>query len=134
MRFIIFVRATQESEAGRRPEPDLVAEMEEFHDELARANVLLDASGLRPSAAGWRVRYEGPTRTIRDGPFERSNDLVAGYTVIETRSKAEAVEWSRRYPNPAGRGRNSEIEVRQLLEPSDLVPKSMEEASEGQVS
>ncbi|HEX6362586.1 MAG TPA: YciI family protein [Albitalea sp.] len=122
MRFMIIVKATPDSEAGRFP-PDmdrLMAAMAEYHEQLAKAGALLDASGLQPSSKGWRVRYEGDRRRIVDGPFAESKELVAGYTLIQVRSREEALEWSRRFPNPAGEGQPCEIEVRQLFELEDF--------------
>ena len=90
--------------------------------ELARAGALLDASGLKPSSAGWRIRYEGDKRTVIDGPFAETKELIAGYTLIEARSRDEALEWSRRFPNPNGAGVPAEIEVRPLYGLEDFAP------------
>ncbi|MBX6320838.1 MAG: YciI family protein [Rhodospirillaceae bacterium] len=122
MRFMIIVKATKESEAGVMPEEKLIAAMAAYHEELARAGVLLDASGLQRSAKGWRVRYDGETRSIIDGPFPETGDLIAGYTLIKVKSREEALEWSRRYPNPTGEGKSAEIEVRQLFALADFGP------------
>jgi hypothetical protein len=122
MRFIIIVKATKDSEAGAMPEERLIAEMAAYHEELQKAGVLLDASGLQPSSKGWRVRYSGSKRTVIDGPFTESKELVAGYTLIQVKSREEAMEWARRFPNPAGAGREAEIEVRQLFELDDFGP------------
>ena len=122
MRFMIIVKATPDSEAGRfpdNPEP-LFAAMAGYHEELARAGALLDASGLQPTSRGWRVQYEGGRRTVIDGPFAESKELVAGYTLIQTRTREEALEWSRRFPNPVGEGARCHIEVRQLYELADF--------------
>lgn len=122
MRFMIIVKATDDSEAGRfppNPEP-LFQAMASYHEELSRAGVLLDGSGLQPSSKGWRVQYEGGKRTIVDGPFTESKELVAGYTLIQTRTREEAIEWSRRFPNPIGEGVPCHIEVRQLYELEDF--------------
>lgn len=120
MRFMIIVKATQDSEAGVMPEEALMAEMATYHEALAKAGVLLDANGLQPTARGWRVRYEGDRRTVIDGPFTESKELIAGYTLIQVKSREEAMEWARRFPNPVGEGRNAEIEVRRLFEPEDF--------------
>ncbi|MEO7338579.1 MAG: YciI family protein, partial [Caldimonas sp.] len=90
--------------------------MAKFHEELSRAGVLLDANGLRPSANGWRVRTVGGRRTVVDGPFDDPRALVAGYTLIEVRSRAEALEWTRRFPAPFGDAAEGEIEVRPVLD------------------
>jgi hypothetical protein len=122
MRFMIIVKATPDSEAGRfppNPEP-LFQAMAAYHEELARAGALLDASGLQPSSKGWRVQYEGSKRSIVDGPFTESKELIAGYTLIQTRSRDEAIEWSKRFPNPIGEGISCHIEVRQLYELEDF--------------
>ena len=122
MRFMIIVKATPDSEAGRfppNPEP-LFQAMAAYHEELSRAGALLDAAGLQPSSKGWRVRYEGGKRTVVDGPFTESKELVAGYTLIQTRTREEALEWSRRFPNPVGEGASCHIEVRQLYEMEDF--------------
>lgn len=122
MRFMIIVKATRDSEAGVMPEEVLIAEMATYHEELAKAGVLLDASGLQPSSKGWRIRYDGGRRSVIDGPFTESKELVAGYTLIQCQSREEAMEWTRRFPNPAGEGRDAAIEVRQLFELEDFGP------------
>lgn len=122
MRFMIIVKATAESEAGIMPPESLFAEMAAYHEQLARAGVLLDASGLQPTSRGWRIRYAGGKRSIVDGPFTESKELIAGYTLIQVRSREEALEWSRRFPAPHGVGAEAEIEVRQLYELEDLTP------------
>jgi hypothetical protein len=122
MRFMIMVKATPDTEAGRFP-PDsekLFQAMAGYHEELARAGALLDASGLQPSSKGWRVQYDGGKRRVLDGPFAETKELVAGYTVIQTRTREEAVEWTRRFPNPIGEGIACHIEVRQLYELEDF--------------
>jgi len=120
MRFMIMVKATQDSEGGAMPPEKLIAEMATYHEELAKAGVLRDASGLQPSSKGWRISYSGTQRTVTDGPFAETKELIAGYTLIEVESKAEAMEWTRRFPNPAGDGRAGAIEVRQLFELGDF--------------
>lgn len=120
MRFMIIVKATPDSEAGKMPEPALFAAMAAYHEELAKAGALLDGSGLKPSSTGWRIRYAGDKRTVVDGPFAETKELIAGYTLIQVKSREEALEWARRFPNPAGEGRPAEIEVRQLFELEDF--------------
>jgi hypothetical protein len=122
MRFMILVRATKDTEAGLVPEEKLIAEMAAYHEELARAGVLLDASGLQPSSKGFRIKYAGGKRTIVDGPFTETKELVAGYTLIQVKSREEAVEWAGRFPAPLGEGADCEIEIRQLYELEDLGP------------
>jgi len=122
MRFMILVKATRDSEAGAMPEEKLIAEMASYHEDLAKAGALLDASGLHPSSKGWRIKYSGNKRTVLDGPFAETKELVAGYTLIQAKSRAEALEWTKRFPNPAGEGKEAEIEVRQLFELEDFGP------------
>jgi hypothetical protein len=120
MRFMILVRATKTSEAGRFPDSfeEIASAMTDYHEELAKAGALLDASGLQPSSKGWRVKYSGGERAVIDGPFTESKELIAGYTLIETKSREEALEWSRRFPKPFEE--DCEIEVRQLFDLEDL--------------
>ena len=122
MRFMIIVKATADSEAGRFPDASekMFEAMADYHEQLAKAGVLLDASGLQPSSKGWRIRYDGDRRTVVDGPFTESKELIAGYTLIQVRNRAEALEWSRRFPNPVGQDKPAEIEVRQLYEMDDF--------------
>ena len=120
MRFMIVVKATKESEAGVRPPDKLFAAMADYHEQLAKAGVLLDGSGLQPSSKGWRIRYSGDKRTVVDGPFAETKELVAGYTMIQVKSREEAIEWTRRFPNPTIDGSDCEIEVRQLFELEDF--------------
>ena len=124
MRFMIIVKSCDEFEAETTPAPDeaLMAEMVRYHEELAQAGVLLDGSGLQPSRKGWRVQYRPEGKRIVDGPFAESKELIAGYTLIQVRSREEAMEWSRRFPNPAGQGREAVVEVRQLYELDDFPP------------
>jgi hypothetical protein len=117
---MIIVKATRDSEAGVKPTERLFAEMAGFHEELAKAGMLLDGSGLQPSSKGWRIRYEGAKRTVVDGPFAETKELVAGYTLIQAKSRDEALAWTRRFPNPSIDGGEAEIEVRQLFELEDF--------------
>lgn len=122
MRFMIIVKATKDTEAGILPPPDheLFKIMTDYHEELTKAGVLLDGNGLKPSSKGWRIYYSGDKRTVVDGPFTEAKELVAGYTIIQTKTREEALEWSRRFPNPSLDGREAEIEVRQLYELEDF--------------
>jgi hypothetical protein len=122
MRYMIIVKATPDSEKGVFPPhmAELMEAMGVFHQELAQAGVLLDAAGLKPSAQGWRIRYGGKERKVVDGPFTESKELIAGYTLIQVRSRDEALEWTRRFPNPVGEGLAAEIEVRPLYEEEDF--------------
>jgi hypothetical protein len=121
---MIMVRANATSEAGAFPDDTekIFAAMAEYHEQLAKAGALLDASGLQPSSKGWRVRYEGGKCRVIDGPFTETKELIAGYTLIQVRSREEALEWARRFPAPFGEGEESEIEVRQLYELDDFGP------------
>ena len=124
MRFMIIVKSTPEFEAEPTPMPDdkLMASMADFHEELSRAGVLLDASGLQPSRKGWRIHYDGQKRTVIDGPFAEAKELIAGFTTVQVRSREEALQWSRRFPNPVGEHAPAVIEVRQLYELDDFAP------------
>ena len=124
MRFMIIVKATRDSEAGKMPEEHELATMAKYHEELQKAGVLLDGTGLKASSKGWRIRYSGAKRTVLDGPFAETKELIAGYTLIQVKSRAEALEWSRRFPNPAGEGVDCEIEVRELFELDDFGPSA----------
>ena len=122
MRFMIVVKGNKETEAGVMPPEKLIAEMAAYHEELQKAGALLDASGLQGSSKGWRVKYSGGKRSVIDGPFTESKELVAGYTLIQVKSREEALEWTKRFPNPAIGGKEGEIEVRQLFELEDFAP------------
>ena len=119
MRFMIMVKANKDSEAGKLPEEALIAAMAEYHEELVKAGALLDASGLQPTSKGARIKYSGGKRTVVDGPFAESKELIAGYTLIQVKSREEAMEWARRFPAPFGETEEGEIEIRQLFELED---------------
>jgi hypothetical protein len=120
MKFMILVKATKDSEAGVMPTEKLFEEMGAYHEQLAQAGVLVDASGLQRSEKGWRIRYDGKKRTVTDGPFAETKELVAGYTVINVKSRDEAMQWTKRFPNPSIDGGVAEIEVRQYFELEDF--------------
>ena len=120
MRFMIMVRANATSEAGEMPDARLMAQMGEFHEELARAGVLLDANGLKPSREGWRIEHGPQGARLLDGPFTETKELIAGYTLIQVRDREEALEWARRFPAPFGEGVEGCIEVRPLYELDDF--------------
>jgi hypothetical protein len=125
MRFMVLVKATKDSEAGAMPSEDVLAAMAKFNEEMVKAGVMLDGNGLQASAKGARVRFPagkagqttGP-RTVIDGPFAETKELVAGYWIIQVKSKAEAIEWVKRCPNPHDDA--SEIEIRQIFELEDF--------------
>ncbi|HTR64211.1 MAG TPA: YciI family protein [Terriglobales bacterium] len=120
MRCMVMVKASKESEAGVMPSPELLAEMGKFNEELIKAGVLLAADGLQASAKGRRVRFSGTKRTVIDGPFTETKELIAGYWLWQVRSMEEAVEWVKRCPNP--HPGESEIEIRQVFEAEDFGP------------
>ena len=118
MRVIVMVKANKDSEAGIMPKQKLLAEMGKFNEELVKAGVLLAADGLQPSSKGKRVRFEGATRTVIDGPFTETKELIAGFWLWQVRSMEEAVEWVKRCPNP--HEGEAEIEIRQVFEADDF--------------
>jgi hypothetical protein len=118
MRVMVMVKATKDSEAGVMPTPELLAAMGKFNEELVRAGVMLAGDGLRPSAKGKRVRFAGEQRTVIDGPFTETKELVAGYWLWQVKSVDEAVEWLKRCPNPMPG--ESEIEIRPVFEMEDF--------------
>ena len=118
MRFMIIVKATADSEAGIMPSEQLLAEMGKYNEELAKAGIMLAGDGLHPTSKGARVRFSGNQRTVIDGPFAETKELIAGYWIWNVKSKAEAIEWVKRCPNPMPG--ESEIEIRQLFEAADF--------------
>jgi hypothetical protein len=119
---MIIVKASADSEAGVMPPQELFVEMAAYHEALQNAGVLVDASGLKPTSQGFRVCYDGDRRTVIDGPFTETNELIAGYTIIDVKSRDEAVEWARQFPNPQGPGKSTYIEVRPFFELDDFEP------------
>ncbi len=118
MRCIVLVKATKDSEAGVMPKQELLAKMGKFNEELVKAGVMLAGEGLRPSSQGKRIRFSGQKRTVIDGPFTETKELVAGFWLWQVRSMEEAVEWVKRCPNPFEI--DSEIEIRQVFEAEDF--------------
>ena len=118
MRFMLLVKANKTSEGGGLPDPKIMAEMGKYNEELVKAGVLLAGEGLHPSSKGARVKFSGANRTVTDGPFAETKELIAGFWLIQVKSKEEAVEWVKRCPNPFSG--ESEIEVRQVFEASDF--------------
>ena len=118
MRFMLLVKANDDSEAGVMPSEELLAEMGKFNEELAKAGVLLAGEGLQPSSKGARVKFSGRERTVVDGPFTETKELIAGYWLIQVKSLDEAIEWVKRSPNPFDG--ESEIEIRQVFEADDF--------------
>lgn len=120
MRFMMIVKANKDSEAGVMPEEKLIAAMTKYNEELQKAGVLLDLTGLHPTSKGARIKFSGGKRTVVNGPFPDSKDLIAGYWLIQVKSKEEAIEWAKRAPAPHGEGKEGEIELRQLFELEDF--------------
>jgi hypothetical protein len=118
MRFMVIVKANEESEAGVLPSPEILAAMGKYNEELVKAGVLLAGEGLHPSSKGVRVRFSGSSRTVIDGPFAETKELIAGFWLIQVTSKEEAIEWVKRAPFDGG----TEIEIRQVFETDDFAP------------
>jgi len=118
MRFMVMAKASKDSEAGKMPSQKLLAEMGKFNEELVKAGIMLAGEGLQPSSKGARVRFSGTKRTVMDGPFTESKELVAGFWIWKVKSKEEAIEWVKRCPNPMEG--ESEIEIRQIFEAEDF--------------
>ena len=118
MKFMILVKATKDSEAGKLPDEKLLSAMTKYNEELASAGVLLDLAGLQSSSKGARVRFSGTKRTVIDGPFSETKELIAGFWLIQVKSKEEAIEWVKRCPNPLDG--EAEIEIRQVFDAADF--------------
>ena len=118
MKFMIMVKATKDSEAGVMPSEKLLAEMGKFNEELVKAGVMLAGEGLHPSSKGARVKFSGDKRSVVDGPFTESKELIAGFWLWQVKSMEEAIEWARRCPNPTGA--EGELEIRQVFEADDF--------------
>ena len=118
MRFMVIVKATKESEAGQLPNERMLSEMSKFNEELAKAGIMLAGEGLQPSSKGARVRFSGKNRTVIDGPFSETKELIAGFWLWQVKSKEEAIEWVKRCPTPMEG--ESEIEIRQVFEADDF--------------
>lgn len=120
MRFMVIVKATKDSEAGVMPSERLLTEMGKYNEELVNAGILLAGDGLHPSSKGTRVTFSGNKRAIIDGPFAETKELIAGYWLWQCHSKEEAIEWAKRCPNPAGEGKEGQLEIRQIFEAEDF--------------
>jgi hypothetical protein len=118
MKFMVIVKASPESEAGKMPTEKLLAEMGKYNEELVKAGVMLAGEGLHPSSTGMRVQFSGSKRTVVDGPFAETKELIAGFWLFQVKSKEEAIEWVKRCPNPMES--DSEIEIRQVFEAEDF--------------
>jgi hypothetical protein len=130
MRFVVMVKATKDSEAGKMPSTKLLEEMGKFNEELVKAGVMLAGEGLHPSSKGVRVRFNGDTRTVIDGPFAETKELVAGFWIWQVKSREEAIAWVKRCPNP--HEGESEIEIRQVFEADDFGPELTPELREAE--
>jgi len=128
MRFMIIVKATKDSEAGVMPSEQLLTEMGKFNEELVKAGVMLAGEGLHPSSKGARVKFSGAKRTVVDGPFAETKELIAGFWLWQVKSKDEAIEWVKRCPNP--HNEETEIELRQVFEAEDFGPEFTPELRE----
>ena len=122
MRFMMMVKANKDSEAGKMPSEELLSAMGKYNEELSKAGVLLDLAGLQSSSKGFRVKYSKGKKTVIDGPFTETKELIAGYWVIQVKSREEAFEWAKRIPAPFGEGADAEVEVRQFFELDDFAP------------
>src|ERR1700674_1700352 len=122
MRCMMIVKANKDSEAGKMPSEELLTAMGKYNEELMKAGVMLDGAGLQASSKGARIKFSGGKRTVIDGPFAETKELIAGYWIIKVKSKAEAIEWAKRVPNPHGEGQEGEIELRQFFEMEDFAP------------
>jgi len=118
MRFMVIVKASKDSEAGKMPSEELLGAMAKFNEEMVKAGIMLDGAGLKPSSQGARIRFSGKQRTVIDGPFAETKELIAGYWIIQVKNKAEAIEWMKRCPNP--HPDDCEIEIRQFFEMEDF--------------
>jgi hypothetical protein len=119
MRFMIIVKASRDSEAGKMPSQELLAAMGKYNEELVKAGIMLAGEGLQPSSKGARVRFSGERRTVIDGPFTETKELIAGFWLWQVKSKQEAIDWVKRCPNPMP-GTEAEIEIRQVFEAQDF--------------
>ena len=119
MRFMIIIKASQDSEAGIMPSTELLTAMGNYNEELVKAGIMLEGEGLQPSSKGARVRFSGDKRTVIDGPFAETKELIAGYWIWQVKSKQEAIDWVKRCPNPMP-GTEAEIEIRQVFEAEDF--------------
>jgi hypothetical protein len=122
MRFMMIVKASKDSEAGKMPSEQLLAAMQKYNEELLKAGVLQDMTGLHPSSKGARIKFQGWKRTVTDGPFAETKELIGGYWIIKVSSLREAIDWAKRAPDPHGDGQEAEIEIRQLFELEDFAP------------
>ncbi len=124
MKFMMIVKASQDSEAGKMPSEELMSAMGAYNEELIKAGALVDLAGLQPTSKGFRVRFSGGKQSVVEGPFAESKELIAGFWIIDVRSKEEAIQWAKRAPALHGPGIDSELEVRQFFELEDFEPSA----------
>ena len=122
MRFMMIVKASKDSEAGVMPREDMLAAMANYNEEMVKAGIMRDGMGLQASSKGARVYFSGDKRTVVDGPFAETKELIAGFWLIEVKSKAEAIEWAKRCPNPHDNQEETHLELRQVFELEDFAP------------
>jgi len=122
MRFMMIVKASKDSEAGKMPSEELLSAMGKYNEELMKAGVLVDLAGLHPTSKGARIQYLGGKRTVIDGPFAETKEVIGGYWIIQVKSKEEALQWAMRAPAPHGEREDGEIEIRQVFELEDFAP------------
>jgi hypothetical protein len=123
MRFMLMIKADEDSEAGVMPSPELLSAMGDFNEEMVNAGVMLAGEGLHPSSRGARVYFSNGKRTVTDGPFPETKELIAGFWLIEVESLEEAIEWAKRVPDPMGEGKEAQIEIRRVFEAEDFTPE-----------
>ena len=126
MRFMVLLKADRNTEAGVLPDEKLLAEMGKYNEELVKAGVMLAGEGLQPSSKGARVKFSGASRTVMDGPFPETKELIAGFWLIQVKSKEEAIAWALRSPAPHGPNEPAEIEIRRVYDPSDFGAEAAE--------
>lgn len=122
MKFLMMVKGSTDTEAGAMPSQELVDCMMKYNEALVKAGVLLDGAGLQPTKTGMKIKFSGGRKAVLDGPFTEAREIIAGYWLIQCKTREEAFEWARRAPNPAEAGRDGEIEVRQLHEIEEIIP------------
>lgn len=122
MRFMMIVKANQDSEACTMPSEELLSAMGNYNDQLMKAGALVDLAGLQPSSKGARIKFSGGKTSVTDGPFAETKELIAGYWIIKVNSREEAIDWARRIPPPHGEGEETEVEIRQIFELDDFAP------------
>ncbi len=122
MRFMMIVKANKDSEAGKMPGEELLMAMGKYNEELMKAGVLVDLSGLQSSSKGARIKFSGGKKTVIDGPFPETKELIAGYWIINVKSREEAIDWAKRIPAPHGENQEGEVEIRQFFEMEDFAP------------